>query len=73
MRCVVAGSGITGLTVALLLARQGHDVAVLEAGPRVAPLLRGFGAKACILIRAFTAAAVCMPGAFCAAGCGRWV
>ena len=42
MRCVVAGSGITGLTAALLLARQGHDVAVVEAGAHVAPLLRGF-------------------------------
>ena len=42
MRCVVAGSGITGLTAALLLARQGHNVAVVEAAPRVAPLLRGF-------------------------------
>ena len=42
MRCVVTGSGITGLTAALLLARQGHDVTVVEAGARVAPLLRGF-------------------------------
>ena len=42
MRCVVAGSGITGLTAALLLARQGHHVTVVEAVARVAPLLRGF-------------------------------
>lgn len=42
MRCVVAGSGITGLTAALLLARQGHDVTVVEAAAWVAPLLRGF-------------------------------
>ena len=42
MHCVVVGSGITGLTAALLLARQGHQVTVLEAGARVAPLLRGF-------------------------------
>ena len=42
MRCVVAGSGVTGLTAALLLARQGHEVTVVEAGARVAPLLRGF-------------------------------
>ena len=42
MRCVVAGSGITGLTAALLLARQGHTVTVVEAAARVAPLLRGF-------------------------------
>lgn len=42
MRCVVTGSGITGLTAALLLARQGHDVTVVEAGGRIAPLMRGF-------------------------------
>lgn len=42
MRCVVVGSGITGMTAALLLARQGHEVAIVEAGARLAPLLRGF-------------------------------
>ena len=42
MHCVVVGSGITGLTAALLVARQGHHVTVVEAGARVAPLLRGF-------------------------------
>lgn len=43
MRCIVVGSGITGMTAALLLARQGHAVTLLEAAPRPAPLLRGFG------------------------------
>lgn len=42
MRCVVVGSGITGLTAALLLQRQGHAVTVLEACRHTAPLLRGF-------------------------------
>lgn len=42
MRCVVVGSGVAGMTAALLLARQGHQVALLEAGPQPAPLLRGF-------------------------------
>lgn len=42
MRCVVAGSGIAGMAAALLLARLGHGVTLLEAGPRLAPLLRGF-------------------------------
>lgn len=42
MRCAVVGSGVAGMTAALLLVRQGHDVALLEAGPRPAPLLRGF-------------------------------
>lgn len=42
MRCTVIGSGATGLTAALLLARLGHEVTVVEALPRPAPLLQGF-------------------------------
>lgn len=42
MRCVVIGSGITGMTAALLLARQGHGVTLIEACDHAAPLLRGF-------------------------------
>ena len=42
MRCVVTGSGVAGLAAALLLARQGHDVTVVEACRHAAPLLRGF-------------------------------
>ena len=42
MRSIVVGSGISGLSVALLLARQRQEVLVLEAGPRPAPLLQGF-------------------------------
>ncbi len=42
MRCIVIGSGITGMTAALLLARQGHDVTVIEACEHAAPLLCGF-------------------------------
>lgn len=42
MRCAVVGSGISGMTAALLLARLGHETTLLEAGPRLAPLLRGF-------------------------------
>lgn len=42
MACAVIGSGITGLALALFLARQGHAVTVFEAQPHVAPLLSGF-------------------------------
>ncbi|MDR1857123.1 MAG: FAD-dependent oxidoreductase [Desulfovibrio sp.] len=42
MDIVVVGSGIAGLTAAILFARRGHPVTVLEAGPHTAPLLRGF-------------------------------
>lgn len=41
-RCVVVGSGISGLVTALTLARLGHAVEIVEAGPRPAPLLHGF-------------------------------
>jgi len=42
MPCVVVGSGITGMAAALLLARQGQAVTLVEAQRRAAPLLRGF-------------------------------
>ncbi len=42
MKNCIIGSGITGLTAALLLAKQGHEVEIFEAGPRPAPLLAGF-------------------------------
>ena len=37
MRIVLVGGGICGITTALLLARDGHDVTVLERDPRPAP------------------------------------
>lgn len=42
MSCVVIGSGITGMVAALLLARQGYAVTLIEAQRQAAPLLRGF-------------------------------
>lgn len=42
MQAVVVGAGAAGVYSALLLARYGAEVTLLEAGPAVAPLLRGF-------------------------------
>jgi all-trans-retinol 13,14-reductase len=39
---VVIGGGVSGMTAALLLAGAGRKVALVEAAPRTAPLLRGF-------------------------------
>ena len=36
-RIIVLGSGLTGLTTALLIARDGHDVTVLERDPAPPP------------------------------------
>lgn len=41
-RAVVIGGGLSGLTSALLLARLGHEVTVLEKNQRLLPLIRGF-------------------------------
>jgi all-trans-retinol 13,14-reductase len=38
----VIGAGVSGLTAALILARNGHRVVLVEKAPRTAPLLRGF-------------------------------
>jgi len=39
---VVIGSGISGLTSALLLAKRGKKVAIVEQAPHIAPLIAGF-------------------------------
>jgi all-trans-retinol 13,14-reductase len=39
---VVIGGGVSGMASALLLAQAGRKVALVEAAPRTAPLLRGF-------------------------------
>lgn len=39
---VVVGAGVSGLTSALLLARNGYSVALVEKAGHTAPLLRGF-------------------------------
>jgi all-trans-retinol 13,14-reductase len=39
---IVIGAGVSGITSALTLARNGHRVALLEKAKRTAPLLRGF-------------------------------
>lgn len=43
--CVVIGGGIAGMSAALLLARQGLDVTLVEKAPSLAPLVRGFRRK----------------------------
>ena len=40
--CAVIGSGITGMSAALLLASQGYAVHLIEKSRNIAPLLRGF-------------------------------
>lgn len=39
---VVIGAGAAGMTTALILARRGERVVLVEAAPGIAPLLRGF-------------------------------
>ena len=39
---VLIGAGLSGLTAALLLARSGRRVLVLEQSPQPAPVVRGF-------------------------------
>jgi all-trans-retinol 13,14-reductase len=42
MKVAVVGAGASGVYSALILARYGHKVTLLEAGRQLAPLLRGF-------------------------------
>ncbi len=45
MTNIVVGSGIAGLTLALMLAKQGQEVLILEAKEQAAPLMNGFKRK----------------------------
>lgn len=42
---VVVGAGVSGLTTALILARHGYSVALVEKSGHTAPLLRGFSRR----------------------------
>ncbi len=42
---VVIGAGVSGLTSALLLAKSGYHVAIVEKSDQISPLLRGFTRK----------------------------
>lgn len=42
MSNIVVGSGISGMSIALLLAQQNQEVTIIEAAPKPAPLIRGF-------------------------------
>lgn len=44
---LVIGSGVSGLTAALLFAKDGKKVAVTEQAAHIAPLLSGFDRKVC--------------------------
>ena len=39
--CIIGG-GVSGLTAAILLSRQGLKIALVEAAPRLGPCIRGF-------------------------------
>jgi all-trans-retinol 13,14-reductase len=40
--CVIIGAGVSGMTAALILAKNGFDVALVEKSKKTAPLIRGF-------------------------------
>jgi all-trans-retinol 13,14-reductase len=44
---IIIGSGISGLTMALILAKQGKKVAVFERDREIAPLIRPYFRKGC--------------------------
>ncbi|BCR03180.1 phytoene desaturase [Desulfuromonas versatilis] len=50
---VVVGGGVSGLAAALILARKGRRVAVVEQAPRLAPLIRGFSREGVYFDSAF--------------------
>ncbi|MBI5017236.1 MAG: NAD(P)/FAD-dependent oxidoreductase [Deltaproteobacteria bacterium] len=50
---VVIGGGVSGLTTALILARNGQRVAVVETSPRTAPVLRGFSRRGVVFDTGF--------------------
>lgn len=52
-RIAILGGGYTGLTAALRLARQGHDVTVFEAGPAIGGLAGDFTVEGKPLERAY--------------------
>lgn len=41
-RCLVVGSGASGMSAAIILAKQGYKVTLVERAPKLAPILRGF-------------------------------
>ncbi len=50
---IVVGGGVSGLTAALILARQGRKVALVEKAPELAPLIRGFSREGVYFDSAF--------------------
>jgi all-trans-retinol 13,14-reductase len=59
----VIGAGVAGMSAALILARRGFSTLLIEAGPRLAPVLRGFKRKGVLYDTGFHYAGCLNPGA----------
>lgn len=61
-KVAVIGAGVAGMSAALILAKHGHEVTLVEAGSRLAPVLRGFKRKGILYDTGFHYAGCLNPG-----------